>query len=158
MLTLCCCAMLPGFPWRLGQVRTQWFFPLSDDGSLILDFSWLANSALCIGESHLTSTDLALTDPSDRRADYHWDDPRSEQEKTSSKMSAALGTPNPEHKSLEDLADSIDISYTSAPDGFELKFDSREVLEVMPWGDDPRLRDFEAAFFDEGGIVNGQGF
>ncbi|BGP58166.1 hypothetical protein JCM8202v2_005827 [Rhodotorula sphaerocarpa] len=90
--------------------------------------------------------------------DYHWDDPRSEQEKTSSKMSAALGTPNPEHKSLEDLADSIDISYTSAPDGFELKFDSREVLEVMPWGDDPRLRDFEAAFFDEGGIVNGQGF
>ncbi|KWU42940.1 hypothetical protein RHOSPDRAFT_20358, partial [Rhodotorula sp. JG-1b] len=37
-------------------------------------------------------------------------------------------------------------------------FDANEVLEVVQWADDPRLRDFEEAFFDEGGVVNGQGF
>ncbi|GAA5969200.1 hypothetical protein JCM8115_004315 [Rhodotorula mucilaginosa] len=90
--------------------------------------------------------------------DYHWDDPRSEEEKSDSRRSVALGLPNPEHKSLDELADGVDISYTSAPDGFEVKFDANEVLEVVQWADDPRLRDFEAAFFDEGGVVNGQGF
>ncbi|POY72267.1 hypothetical protein BMF94_4701 [Rhodotorula taiwanensis] len=90
--------------------------------------------------------------------DYHWDDPRSDEEKSDSRHSVALGMANPEHKSLDELADGVDISYTSAPDGFEVKFDSNEVLEVVQWGDDPRLRDFEAAFFDEGGVVNGQGF
>lgn len=118
-------------------------------------------SALCIGEFAAPKSARffpRMLTCTPARADYHWDDPRSEEEKSDSRRSVALGLPNPEHKSLDELADGVDISYTSAPDGFEVKFDANEVLEVVQWADDPRLRDFEAAFFDEGGVVNGQGF
>lgn len=34
----------------------------------------------------------------------------------------------------------------------QLKF--RDPLEIREWEDDPRLRGFEDAFFDEGGVLN----
>jgi hypothetical protein len=154
-----------GLPWRLDQVSTlgcsRWSLK-RDFGALTLCFLFRRDSALFASVSlspqslrvFFNST-LTCLPP---RVDYHWDDPRSEEEKSDSRRSVALGLPNPEHKSLDELADGVDISYTSAPDGFEVKFDANEVLEVVQWADDPRLRDFEAAFFDEGGVVNGQGF
>lgn len=63
------------------------------------------------------------------------------------RLSVASVSPNPENKTLEELANSIDICYTAAPDGWEMKFCSGDdVLEVVSWADDPRLRNFEEAF------------
>ncbi|GAA5929822.1 hypothetical protein JCM3775_006564 [Rhodotorula graminis] len=45
-----------------------------------------------------------------------------------------------------------------ASDGFEVRFDGGEALEIVQWSDEPRLRGFEAAFFAEGGKLNAQGF
>ncbi|GAA6021382.1 hypothetical protein JCM10207_002029 [Rhodosporidiobolus poonsookiae] len=90
--------------------------------------------------------------------DYHWDDPRSDEDKWIAKLSVASVSPNPDDKPLEDLANEVDISWTAAEDAWEMKWNSNEVLEVVQWKDDPRLRDFEEAFFAEGGKVNGRGF
>ncbi|GAA5992174.1 hypothetical protein JCM11641_007787 [Rhodosporidiobolus odoratus] len=92
-------------------------------------------------------------------ADYHYDDPRSEEDKSTAKLSVAAVLPNPDHKSLAQLAEDVDICYTAAPDGWESKWcDGKDVMEVVQWKDDPRLRDFEDAFFLEGGKLNGKGF
>ncbi|GAA5821126.1 hypothetical protein JCM11251_001976 [Rhodosporidiobolus azoricus] len=91
--------------------------------------------------------------------DYHYDDPRSEDDKRTAKLSVAAVSPNPDNKSLEELAQDVDICYTAAPDGWESKWcEEKEVTEVVAWKDDPRLRDFEEAFFEEGGKLNGKGF
>jgi hypothetical protein len=79
--------------------------------------------------------------------DYSYADPRSDDDKFTAKLSVAAVSPNPENKSLEELANSIDICYTAAPDGWEMKFCSGDdVTEVVSWADDPRLRGFEEAF------------
>ncbi|BGP35340.1 hypothetical protein JCM10296v2_007176 [Rhodotorula toruloides] len=90
--------------------------------------------------------------------DIRFDDPRSDDETWSAKLSAASSSPNPSRLPLEALAANVDVSYTAAPDGFELKFWQDEVLEVVHWADVPRLKGFEDAFFEVGGKVNGEGF
>uniref|UniRef100_A0A0K3CQ85 FGENESH: predicted gene_14.253 protein n=1 Tax=Rhodotorula toruloides TaxID=5286 RepID=A0A0K3CQ85_RHOTO len=90
--------------------------------------------------------------------DIRFDDPRSEDETWSAKLSVASSSPNPSRLPLEALAANVDVSYTAAPDGFELKFWQDEVLEVVHWADVPRLKGFEEAFFEVGGKVNGEGF
>ncbi|GAA5904617.1 hypothetical protein JCM6882_004922 [Rhodosporidiobolus microsporus] len=91
--------------------------------------------------------------------DYDYSDPRSDEDKRTAKLSVAAVTPNPDNQSLEELANGVDICYTAAPDGWESKWcDGRDVTEVVAWKDDPRLRDFEEAFFEEGGKLNGKGF
>ncbi|BGP20067.1 hypothetical protein JCM10213_003549 [Rhodosporidiobolus nylandii] len=91
--------------------------------------------------------------------DYHYDDPRSDEDKNTAKLSVAAVSPNPENKPLGELARDVDICYTAAPDGWESTWCSGEdVLEIVQWKDDPRLRGFEEAFFREGGQLTGKGF
>ncbi|GEM10957.1 alpha 1,2-mannosyltransferase, glycosyltransferase family 71 protein [Rhodotorula toruloides] len=90
--------------------------------------------------------------------DIRFDDPRSHEETWGAKLSVASSSPNPSRLPLEALAANVDVSYTAAPDGFELKFWQDEVLEVVHWKDVPRLNGFEEAFFEVGGKVNGEGF
>ncbi|BGO95592.1 hypothetical protein NBRC10512_006759 [Rhodotorula toruloides] len=90
--------------------------------------------------------------------DIRFDDPRSDDETWSAKLSVASSSPNPSRLPLEALAANVDVSYTAAPDGFELKFWQDEVLEVVHWADVLRLKGFEEAFFEVGGKVNGEGF
>ncbi|BGP51654.1 hypothetical protein JCM10450v2_007604 [Rhodotorula kratochvilovae] len=90
--------------------------------------------------------------------DTRWEDPRSSAELSSAAYSAALSLPNPSSFPLEDLAATVDLSYTAAPDGFEVRFAAGEALEVVQWAEEPRLRGFEEAFFAEGGRLNGKGF
>ncbi|BGP43439.1 hypothetical protein JCM10449v2_007474 [Rhodotorula kratochvilovae] len=90
--------------------------------------------------------------------DTRWEDPRSSAELSSAAYSAALSLPNPSSFPLEDLAATVDLSYTAAPDGFEVRFAAGEALEVVQWAEEPRLKGFEEAFFAEGGRLNGKGF
>ncbi|GAA6037587.1 hypothetical protein JCM8097_006128 [Rhodosporidiobolus ruineniae] len=91
--------------------------------------------------------------------DTRYDDPRSEEDRLTAQYSVAAASPNPDNKPLDELAREVDISWTAAPDGWEARWgDQGEVLEVVQWTDDPRLRGFEEAFFQEGGKLNGKGF
>ncbi|GAA5873215.1 hypothetical protein JCM8547_008603 [Rhodosporidiobolus lusitaniae] len=91
--------------------------------------------------------------------DYHYDDPRSDDDKWTAKLSVAAVSPNPDNKSLQELAEQTDICYTAAPDSWETKWcNGDDVTEIVQWKDDPRLRGFEEAFFREGGKLNGKGF
>ncbi|GAA5998961.1 uncharacterized protein JCM10292_005826 [Rhodotorula paludigena] len=92
--------------------------------------------------------------------DYSWSDPRSSEELATARLSVAATLPNPSSLPLSQLADEagIDLSYTAAGDGFELRFVEDEATEVVAWKDDARLRGFEEAFFAEGGKLNGKGF
>ncbi|GAA5911619.1 hypothetical protein JCM5296_001615 [Sporobolomyces johnsonii] len=90
--------------------------------------------------------------------DYHYDDPRSDEELAHAKFSVAQSLPNPANLSLADLAADVDVCYTASPTGFELKLCDEDLTEVVQWDDDPRLRPFEDAFFEEGGKLNAKGF
>ncbi|ORY81239.1 mannosyltransferase putative-domain-containing protein [Leucosporidium creatinivorum] len=81
--------------------------------------------------------------------DVKWVDPRTEEELTWARIAAAGAD-------FEGDLNEVDVSYTVSGDGVEIKFENP--LEVLEWKDDPRLRYFEDAFFEEGGRVNGQGF
>ncbi|CEQ42039.1 SPOSA6832_03801, partial [Sporobolomyces salmonicolor] len=90
--------------------------------------------------------------------DYHYEDPRSDEELAHAKFSVAQSLPNPANLSLAELAADVDVCYTASPTGFELKFCDEDVTEVVQWEDEPRLRPFENAFFEEGGKLNAKGF
>lgn len=81
--------------------------------------------------------------------DMKWEDPRTEDELNWARLAAAGAN-------FEGDLGEVDVSYTVSGDGVEIKFENP--LEVLEWKDDARLRDFEEAFFAEGGKVNGQGF
>ncbi|GAA6064524.1 hypothetical protein JCM10212_004775 [Sporobolomyces blumeae] len=90
--------------------------------------------------------------------DYHYDDPRTSEQIAAAKLSVAVSMPNPDNKSLSDLAADVDVCYCAAPDGFELRLCGEDLTEVVEWKDDPRLREFEEEFFKQGGTLNAKGF
>ncbi|KAL8278623.1 hypothetical protein RQP46_008915 [Phenoliferia psychrophenolica] len=81
--------------------------------------------------------------------DMRWNDPRTDEELASARVAVAGPDPLPE-------GEEVDISFTSSNDGLEILW--RDPLEVVNWGDDVRLREFEEGFFAEGGHLNGAGF
>ena len=109
--------------------------------------------------------------------DMRYDDSRSEDEQAWARI-AAVAARDPDDPLGENEVP--DISFTMAEDGMEvskgcgvrldggggtdaacfhvvqMKF--RDPLEIREWKDDPRLRDFEDAFFEEGGVLNAKGF
>lgn len=74
-----------------------------------------------------------------------WEDPRTDEELRSARQAAAGAN------FTGDLNE-VDVGYTISGDGVEIKFE--DPLEVLEWKNDVRLRDFEQAFFDEGGHLN----
>ncbi|GAA5875087.1 hypothetical protein JCM16303_005003 [Sporobolomyces ruberrimus] len=93
--------------------------------------------------------------------DYKYEDPRTEEQVQEAKMSVArnmLSSTHEGNKSLEEVAKDVDVCYCAANDAFETRLCGEDLTEVVQWKDDPRLRGFEEAFFQEGGVLNGQGF
>ncbi|GAA5930315.1 uncharacterized protein JCM15063_004771 [Sporobolomyces koalae] len=90
--------------------------------------------------------------------DYHYEDPRTGEQIEEAKLAVAKHMENPENRTLEELAKDVDVCYCAANDAFETRLCGEDLTEIVQWNDDPRLRDFEEAFFTEGGHLNAAGF
>ncbi|GAA5907033.1 uncharacterized protein JCM6883_006119 [Sporobolomyces salmoneus] len=90
--------------------------------------------------------------------DYRYEDPRTDDQRQEAKLSVARHLENPLNQTIEELAKEVDVCYCAANDGFETRMCGEEVTEIVKWKDDPRLRGFEDAFFQEGGHLNAKGF
>jgi alpha 1,2-mannosyltransferase len=90
--------------------------------------------------------------------DYRYEDSRTDDQRWDAKLSVARAMENPLNQTLEEIAKEVDVCYCAANDGFETRLCGEDLTEVVQWRDDPRLRGFEDAFFQEGGHLNGKGF
>ncbi|KAL8278621.1 hypothetical protein RQP46_008913 [Phenoliferia psychrophenolica] len=80
---------------------------------------------------------------------FRFDEPRTDDERAAAWIAKAGSEPDIALKEFDD-------SLTRSSDGVEILW--RDPLKTVSWADDVRLRDFETAFFAEGGHPSGNGF
>ncbi|KAK4046908.1 hypothetical protein OIO90_006390 [Microbotryomycetes sp. JL221] len=83
--------------------------------------------------------------------DVKWEDPRTGDEIRWAREAAKSVMIKPPA-----VIEDVDVSYTVSGDGVEIKFE--DPLTVENWEQDPRLKQFESTFFNEGGVLSAVGF